>query len=130
VLLITHDMGIVAQNTHRVLVMYAGQVVEESATSSLFDQRLHPYSEALLGCVPRLDLDDSRGEPRRLISIQGAPPDLANLPKGCRFAPRCFHATALCGDRVPALQAAQPGRSVACFYPLQATGSREPAAIS
>ncbi len=128
VLLITHDMGIVAQNTHRVLVMYAGQLVEEGATSTLFEQRLHPYSEALLGCVPRLDIGDGLPS-ERLVSIRGAPPDLASLPAGCRFAPRCPHAAAKCSEHVPLLSTALPGRTVACFYPLTGADGPEPALI-
>src|SRR5581483_8875040 len=88
VLLITHDMGIVAESTDRVMVMYAGQIVEHAATAALFQQRLHPYTEALLECVPRLD---SVGK-ATLASIPGLPPNPSDLPAGCRFAPRCSQA--------------------------------------
>jgi peptide/nickel transport system ATP-binding protein len=116
VLLITHDMGIVAQNTQRVMVMYAGQMVEEGSTGTLFGRRLHPYTEALLGCVPRLDA--SRGGEERLTSIPGAPPDLAQLGIGCRFAPRCPSARDTCAVETPTLSSPEPGRRVSCFFPL------------
>jgi peptide/nickel transport system ATP-binding protein len=116
VLLITHDMGIVAENTHRVMVMYAGQVVEEGRTDTLFAHRLHPYTEALLGCVPRLDTEGGGSDV--LVSIPGAPPDLAQLPPGCRFAPRCPQARDHCTNELPTLTSPLPRRQVACFFPL------------
>jgi oligopeptide/dipeptide ABC transporter ATP-binding protein len=119
VLLITHDMGIVAENTHRIMVMYGGQIVEQSATAPLFEQRLHPYTEALLGCVPRLYAEGGGSD--TLTSIPGAPPDLANLPPGCRFAPRCPRAQDLCTSALPRLEALPSRRQVACFFPLAAT---------
>jgi oligopeptide/dipeptide ABC transporter ATP-binding protein len=116
VLLITHDMGIVAENTHRIMVMYAGQIVEQGRTGALFEQRLHPYTEALLGCVPRLDSEGTRGD--TLVSIPGAPPDLADLPPGCRFAPRCPQAREYCASQIPQPHWPLPQRQVACFFPL------------
>jgi peptide/nickel transport system ATP-binding protein len=125
VLLITHDMGIVAENTHRIMVMYGGQIVEQSATPALFEQRLHPYTEALLGCVPRLYAEGAGSD--TLVSIPGAPPDLANLPPGCRFAPRCPQARDLCRSALPRLESLPAGRQVACFFPLAGTSmAREP----
>jgi len=103
-------MGIVAQNTQRVMVMYAGQLVEEGSTTALFGRRLHPYTEALLGCVPRLDA--SLGGEARLTSIPGSPPDLARLGVGCRFAPRCPSARDHCVIEAPTLSSPEPGRSV------------------
>jgi len=114
VLLITHDIGIVAENTHRTMVMYAGQIVEQGSTASLFSRRLHPYTEALLGCVPRLDTEGAG----TLVSIPGVPPDLANLPPGCRFAPRCPRARQSCSAQAPRLESPLPSRQVACFFPL------------
>ena len=114
VLLITHDMGIVAESTDRVMVMYAGQIVEQASTAALFQQRLHPYTEALLDCVPRLD---SVGK-ATLASIGGQPPNPANLPPGCRFAARCNYARPDCMERLPRLETIAEGRRVACFYPL------------
>jgi oligopeptide/dipeptide ABC transporter ATP-binding protein len=119
VLLITHDMGIVAENTHRIMVMYAGQIVEQSPTAPLFEHRLHPYTEALLGCVPRLYAEGASSD--RLVSIPGAPPDLATLPPGCRFAPRCPQARDLCTDALPRLESLPSRRQVACFFPLVST---------
>ena len=116
VLLITHDMGVVAETSDRVLVMYGGQVVEQGGTEPLFARRLHPYTDALLRCVPRIDGEGT--EHGTLISIKGMPPDLASLPPGCRFAPRCPQAREQCGQRLPTLQTVLPGRAAACFYPL------------
>jgi oligopeptide/dipeptide ABC transporter ATP-binding protein len=116
VLLITHDMGIIAENTHRLMVMYAGQMVEEGRTDTVFVHRLHPYTEALLACVPRLDSEGAGSD--TLMSIPGAPPDLANLPPGCRFAPRCSQARDYCTSQLPRLTSPLPGRQVACFFPL------------
>ena len=116
VLLITHDMGIVAENTQRVMVMYGGQIVEQSQTGPIFEHCLHPYTEALLACVPRLDTGDTgKG---KLASIKGMPPDLANLPPGCRFAPRCSLAREQCSATLPTLVERLVGRQVACHYPL------------
>jgi len=115
VILITHDMGVVAEMADRVLVMYAGQVVEHGATAPLFEQPAHPYTDALLRCVPRLDGATDKG---MLASIQGMPPDLAALPPGCRFAPRCPRARQACTERTPRLEAVRPGRAVACVAPL------------
>jgi oligopeptide/dipeptide ABC transporter ATP-binding protein len=126
VLLITHDMGIIAQNTDRVMVMYAGQLVEEGRTAALFEHRLHPYTEALLGCVPRLETAGAGND--RLVSIQGSPPDLAMLPPGCRFAPRCPRAAERCTGQSPALESPLPARRVACFFPLLAASTRDPVA--
>ncbi len=114
VLLITHDMGIVAESTDRVIVMYAGQIVEQAATAELFVRRLHPYTEALLDCVPRLD-DTGNST---LASIPGMPPNPSDLPPGCRFAARCNHARPRCMEQMPRLESPLPGRQVACFYPL------------
>ncbi len=122
VLLITHDMGIVAESTDRVMVMYAGQIVEQASTTALFQQRLHPYAEALLQCVPRLD---DAGD-ATLASIPGLPPNPADLPPGCRFAPRCPQVQPRCLQELPHLAAPVEGRRVACFYPLLA--APEPAA--
>jgi peptide/nickel transport system ATP-binding protein len=84
VIFVTHDMSLVSHFSDRLLVMYAGQVAELAKTSELFDRPLHPYSQGLLAAFPSL-----RGPKVRLLGIPGAPPHLANPPKGCRFAPRC-----------------------------------------
>jgi oligopeptide/dipeptide ABC transporter ATP-binding protein len=113
-LLITHDMGVVADRTDRVMVMYAGQIVESSDTWTLFNDLKHPYAEALLDSIPHMDMD--RGE--TLYSIPGMPPDLSDPPKGCRFAPRCRYAEDQCLDVAPTLRDDGDSHSYACFYPV------------
>jgi len=103
VLLITHDMGVIASRTDRVMVMYAGKIVEGAGTMELFDTIRHPYSEALFESIPRLDQDRER----RLYSILGVPPDLSTDLVGCRFTPRCQYATEVCAEQEPLLS---PGR--------------------
>jgi peptide/nickel transport system ATP-binding protein len=115
VLLITHDMGVVAGQADRVLVMYAGRLVEAGTTDRIFYGKRHRYTEALLGSIPRLST--SRDEP--LSTIPGQPPDLARPPAGCRFAPRCAHATEVCRASDPQL-AGEPGHLFACFHPVEA----------
>ena len=136
-LLVTHDMGVIAGRADRVLVMYAGRIVEAAATDALFARPRHPYTEALLSAVPKLDTDRDSD----LYSIPGRPPDLSDLPRGCRFAPRCRFAAQDCLDTDPALGGPDPAYAYACFHPrplaagaagLRAAGSatrrREPAA--
>ena len=98
VVLITHDMGVVAETADRVMVMYAGRVVERGTTAELFDDAHHPYTWGLLGSIPPL----SGPRPRRLPAIPGMPPSLAQLPAGCAFAPRCACSDARCAQK-PAL---------------------------
>jgi oligopeptide/dipeptide ABC transporter ATP-binding protein len=105
VLLITHDMGVIASRTDRVMVMYAGKIVEGAGTNELFGTIRHPYSEALFESIPRLDQDRER----RLYSIPGVPPDLSAHLVGCRFAPRCQYATEVCTEQEPLLSAGSPG---------------------
>ncbi|MBQ1069328.1 ABC transporter ATP-binding protein [Micromonospora sp. D75] len=99
VLLITHDLGVVAGMAERVNVMYAGQIVERAGTVDLFHQPQMPYTWGLLGSVPRLD--QARGG--KLRPIAGRPPELSEIPPGCRFAPRCVHARDVCQDQAPGL---------------------------
>jgi oligopeptide/dipeptide ABC transporter ATP-binding protein len=118
VILITHDMGVIAGRTDRVVVMYAGKVAEEAETGELFGRIRHPYSQALLASVPKIDQE--RDE--RLLSIPGLPPDLSKSIVGCRFAPRCQFATDECRADEPPLtddgsHAAIPHR-FACFHPV------------
>jgi oligopeptide/dipeptide ABC transporter ATP-binding protein len=109
VLLITHDLGVVAELCHRVAVIYAGRIVEFAAVGDLFARPLHPYTRGLLACLPH----PSRfGQP--LASIEGVPPDLRAAPVGCRFAPRCAHAIASCRRHEPGLEEREPGHFVAC----------------
>jgi oligopeptide/dipeptide ABC transporter ATP-binding protein len=116
VLLITHDLGVVAEVADRVVVMYAGQVVEQGTLDEIFYDPLHPYTWGLLGSVPRPD----RAAPRRLPTIPGSPPSLTTPPDGCRFAPRCPWRTGQC-DEAPEFRAADPavpGHVDRCWLPL------------
>ncbi|MFB4295235.1 dipeptide ABC transporter ATP-binding protein [Actinomadura sp. NTSP31] len=113
-LLITHDMGVVAQWVDRVGVMYAGGVVESAATAELFTGMRHPYAQGLLACTPRL----TQRREDVLFSIPGSPPDLAAPPAGCRFAARCGHADDRCRTEAPALTEPRPGHTVACWHPV------------
>jgi len=109
VLLITHDLGVVAEVCHRVAVIYAGRIVETGSVASIFAAPVHPYTRGLLRCLPH----PSRfGQP--LSSIEGAPPDLRAVDGGCRFAPRCPHAIEACRREEPALAKRKPGHFVAC----------------
>ena len=109
VLLITHDLGVVAELCHRVAVIYAGRIVEIAPVRSLFARPLHPYTRGLLQCLPH----PSRfGQP--LTTIEGVPPDLRQVTAGCRFAPRCVHVIASCRTTEPALEEREPGHFVAC----------------
>ena len=99
VILITHDMGVIACRTERVMVMYAGKIVEQASTPALFARMRHPYAQALLESIPRLDQDAKQ----RLRSIPGLPPNLAEPISGCRFAPRCRYAAADCKENEPVL---------------------------
>ena len=114
VLLITHDMGVIAGRTDRVVVMYAGKVAEEAPTESLFASMRHPYTGALLASVPTL----GAGERERLASIPGIPPDLSQELLGCRFAPRCQFASAECTTDEPPLVTAADGHAARCFHPI------------
>jgi peptide/nickel transport system ATP-binding protein/oligopeptide transport system ATP-binding protein len=110
IMIITHNMGVIAETADRVLVMYAGRVVEEAPVARLFDKPLHPYTQGLLECVPSLtDATD------RLVAIPGTLPDPARRPHGCRFAPRCRYALADCRAALPALRAYDSGHTAACI---------------
>ena len=113
--LVTHDLGVVAGRTDEIVVMYAGRVVERAPTRTLFSDMQMPYTEALLRSVPRID------GPRHatFVTIGGRPPDLWNPPPGCRFAPRCPRAQDRCHAAEPPLTAAAtPGHEYACWFPL------------
>jgi peptide/nickel transport system ATP-binding protein len=118
VLLITHDMGVIAEHADRVLVMYAGQIIESTSRIELFTAARHPYTEALLAAVPTV----TTGERTALATIPGTPPDLANPAAHCRFAPRCGYATAECTEQMPVLQTDWNGHAYACFHPRPASG--------
>jgi peptide/nickel transport system ATP-binding protein len=114
VILITHDLGVVAETAQRVVVMYAGRKVEEAPVAELFAAPLHPYTRGLMASVPRLGaaLDDQR---HRLTEIPGMVPSLRDMPRGCSFAPRCGFATERCRGEFPPLETARPGHAVACW---------------
>ena len=113
VLLITHAMGVVAEVAQRVVVMYAGQVIEEGSVEEVFERPWHPYTQGLIRSIPRIDADASRGA--RLVSIPGTVPSLVEPPPGCRFAPRCAYARDACTQATPALREVGPGHRVACI---------------
>ncbi len=106
--LVTHDMGVHANLANRVMVLYAGQVMEEADTATLFEQPLHPYTQYLIKSLPRLDERSER------VSIPGRPPALDHPPTGCRFHPRCPYVMDVCKTSVPRLEEIQPGHRVAC----------------
>jgi peptide/nickel transport system ATP-binding protein len=113
-ILITHDLSVVAGRAARVLVMYGGQVVEEADTRVLFASVRHPYTEGLLASIPRMEQPSHS----RLTGISGRPPDMVEPPPGCRFAPRCHYAQARCVQEAPALLKVAGERKCACFYPV------------
>ena len=117
-ILITHDLGVVAGMARSINVMYAGHIVERAETHELYGRPRHPYTVGLLQSIPRLDAQ-GRGE---LVPIQGQPPDLSRDIPGCPFAPRCFNAQDRCRQEMPPLEAAPnsaPGHEVACWYPAE-----------
>jgi len=125
VILITHDLGVVAEMAERVAVMYAGEIVEQTDVNSLFDQPLHPYTQGLIGSIPIL------GEIKEHLDvIPGSVPNLVNLPPGCRFAPRCKarekYGLTICNEVKPDLQEARPGHLVRCWLYQSAEGHQAP----
>ncbi|GMO29739.1 ABC transporter ATP-binding protein [Bradyrhizobium sp. TM233] len=108
--LISHDLGVVAENCDRVAVMYAGRIVEEAPANQLFADPVHPYAQGLIGALPPLD-----GPRRRLVAIPGTVPDPAHMPVGCAFAPRCAMAAEACGVSAPSLAPIADDRAVACI---------------
>jgi oligopeptide/dipeptide ABC transporter ATP-binding protein len=118
---VTHDMGVVAQTCDRVAVMYAGQIVETATPAELFEAPRHPYTRALLDCVPSLDA----GPRQRLRPIEGLPPDLVDPPRGCRFHPRCGMARPECRAAPVPLARLGPGRSSRCLRHADLAGGGE-----
>jgi peptide/nickel transport system ATP-binding protein len=112
VMLITHAMGVVAETAQRVVVMYAGKVVEEADVDDLFGHPGHPYTQGLIRSIPRIDLDSEHKV--RLEAIGGSVPILINPPVGCRFAPRCKFAMDVCTEKEPLLREIAPGHRMAC----------------
>ena len=128
VILITHDLGVVAEMAERVAVMYAGEIVEQADVNTLFDEPMHPYTQGLIGSIPIL------GEIKeRLDVIPGSVPNLVNLPPGCRFAPRCqarmkYNLT-ICTDQKPELDEVKMGHKVRCWLYQSAEGHNPPLKI-
>ncbi|MDQ3391977.1 MAG: ABC transporter ATP-binding protein, partial [Actinomycetota bacterium] len=122
VILVTHDLGVVANYTDEIAVMYAGRLVEKAPTRTLFSDMKMPYTKALLRSIPKLDLPSHT----RLDTIPGRPPDLVHPPRGCRFAPRCANARDRCAEEEPPLLAADsPEHTYACWYPVGSPEYRE-----
>jgi oligopeptide/dipeptide ABC transporter ATP-binding protein len=110
IILVTHDFGIVAANADRVAVMYAGKIVEMGSTEQIFDTPSHPYTQALLRCLPSVEL-----KRQQLVEIGGQPPDLARLPPGCPFAPRCPNRQPICTEAYPPPVAIETGHVAQCW---------------
>ncbi len=117
---ITHDLGVVAGMAERVIVMYAGYIVEEADVEALYENPRHPYTLALLAALPRVD----RRRDKRLKSIPGAPPNLLVAPKGCPFAPRCEYVRPRCQEQNPLLTPVSSGHQVACWVDITTGASR------
>src|SRR3954465_3532889 len=115
ILLITHDLGVVAETCDEVVVMYAGRVVERAHAKDLFAQPRHPYTAGLLRSLPSFG---EGGKKKRLQEIPGFVPRLDQLPPGCRFADRCDRVQEKCRDEMPTLDVIEPGRLVRCFFPV------------
>jgi oligopeptide transport system ATP-binding protein len=112
IIMITHDLGVVADMADHVLVMYGGKAVEFGTADDVFYRPLHPYTWGLLESLPRHDVDDKG----KLCPIKGQPPSLINLPSGCSFHPRCGHAQGICRERVPSLVEIEGGHTSACHF--------------
>ena len=110
VMMITHDLGVIAEVADDVMVMYAGKVVEHATCDQIFDEPLHPYTAGLMNCIPRLDGDDTK----ELSVIEGMVPSFDDMPAGCAFCPRCPQAREICRQKMPELVEAE-GRKVRCF---------------
>lgn len=113
IMMITHDLGVIAEMAERVIVMYAGKVMEEAPVIPLFRNPAHPYTRGLIDSIPRLDVDKER-----LHVIEGVVPNPMFMPKGCRFNPRCRYAKDRCRKEEPPLLEIAPGRKTRCWYPL------------
>jgi len=127
IILITHNLGVVAETAQRVIVMYAGKKVEEAEVETLFGQPLHPYTHGLLASIPRLEIMGGRtsNSAQRLKEIPGMVPALNNLPPGCTFAPRCAFADDRCRAQFPAYEQKRPGHWAACWHSERLYGARD-----
>ncbi len=116
-ILITHDVSVVAEMATKMVVMYAGHLVEKGTAREIFKETAHPYTEALLKAFPSI-----KGEKKKLRAIPGSPPDLANPPKGCRFAPRCPYAKDICLEKEPPVVEISPGHFTKCHFAKELYG--------
>jgi peptide/nickel transport system ATP-binding protein len=117
-ILITHDLGIVAEVAQRVIVMYAGKIMEMASVDEIFNDPFHPYTHGLYESLPRIDRGKKRrkeGIKEQLKEIPGAVPSPLDFPKGCRFSPRCLRALPICREEEPSLSERKPGHHVACW---------------
>jgi oligopeptide/dipeptide ABC transporter ATP-binding protein len=121
IMLITHDLGVIAEMADRVAVMYAGKIVESADVFELFADPMHPYTEGLMGSIPSLTTDKKE----RLAVIEGVVPNPLNMPVGCRFHPRCDYATDICREKEPPLEEIAPGRRSACWHVDDIFGDKE-----
>ncbi len=112
IILITHDLGVVADVAERVIVMYGGEIMEEASVKDIFYNPKHPYTWGLIKSIPRLDIDRNK---EKLSSIDGTPPDLIAPPKGCPFAPRCDYAMKICYDKKPDIFESENNHKTACW---------------
>jgi oligopeptide/dipeptide ABC transporter ATP-binding protein len=112
IVIISHDLGVIAETAQRVAVMYTGQIMESADTLSLFDNPLHPYTRGLMRAIPSLEMSAEKGE---LYEIAGVVPSLSALPPGCPFNPRCPRVGDICRQQLPVLRELAPGHQVACW---------------
>jgi oligopeptide/dipeptide ABC transporter ATP-binding protein len=119
ILFITHDLGVVADVADDVIIMYAGKVVERGSVLRIFEEPAHPYTRGLMSSIPSLDSERKA----KLATIEGSVPGLQELPKGCRFHPRCTHAAALCRETSPELERVESGHDAACHWTAGALDS-------
>jgi oligopeptide/dipeptide ABC transporter ATP-binding protein len=110
IILISHNLGLVAEIADRIAVMYGGKLMETGKTEDIFARPMHPYTEGLIGCVPNIKMDQEK-----LVSMPGSPPDLVNPPSGCRFSPRCPKVMDVCTQKEPPLKTHRDGRQIACW---------------
>jgi peptide/nickel transport system ATP-binding protein len=115
IIMISHDLGVIAELAHRVIVMYAGRKIEEAEVEPLFDTPRHPYTQALMRAIPRLGSSADDNPKRRLSAIDGMVPALRKMPAGCAFAPRCSMATEICRRETPPVEEKAPGHWAACW---------------
>jgi len=110
-ILISHDLGVIAQTVDRLLVMYGGAIIEQGSTQAVFDRLAHPYSQGLFAAVPKL----GQGATRRLATIPGTVPDVSQMPPGCAFAERCPRVLGICREKMPEMTVLRPDHAAACF---------------